>query len=92
METYLIMVDVVINNVLRQNIFALKLPVSQAIPLPGDFIQIPEATAKEENIPIVLEITSRRFILDSLILDRLSRDCNSCVILRTKPPTKAGSL
>jgi hypothetical protein len=92
METYLIMVDVFINDVLRQNIFALKVPVSQGIPLAGDFIQIPEATAKEENIPIVLEVTSRRFILDSLILDRLSRDCNSCVILRTQIPAKIGSI
>jgi hypothetical protein len=90
METYLIMIDVLINNTLRQNIFALKVPVSQGIPLPGDFVQIPETTAKEEGIPVVLEVLSRRFILDSLILDRLSRDCNSCVILRARPPIKAG--
>lgn len=87
METYLVMVDVAAEGALKQNVFAFKIPASQPVPLPGDFIQIPEAAAKQENIPIVLKVLSRRFILDDMILDRLSRDCKTCIILLAQPPS-----
>ncbi len=87
METYLVMVDVVIDGSLKQNIFAFKVPVSQPVPLPGDLIQISEAAAKQEGVPFVLKVLSRRFIFDYLILDRLSRDCKTCIILLTEPPS-----
>jgi hypothetical protein len=86
METYLLMVDVVIDENLKQNVFAFKVPTVQPLPLPGDLIQIPETTARQEGVPLVLKVRSRRFILDDLILDRLSRDCKTCVILQTEPP------
>ena len=87
METYLVMVDVAIDDQLKQNIFAFKVPISQPLPLAGDFIQIPEETAQQEGVPLVLKVLSRRFIFDNLILDRLSRDCKTCVILLTEPPS-----
>ena len=87
METYLVMVDVTINESLKQNVFAFKVPTAQPLPLPGDLIQIPEATAKQEEVPFVLKVLSRRFIFDDLILDRLSRDCKTCIILQTEPPS-----
>ncbi|CAK8717710.1 hypothetical protein GCAAIG_07160 [Candidatus Electronema halotolerans] len=87
METYLVMVDVTIDESLKQNVFAFKVPTIQPLPLPGDLIQIPEAVAKQEGVPFVLKVLSRRFILDDLILDRLSRDCKTCIILLTEPPS-----
>lgn len=87
METYLMMVDVAIDGNLKQNVFAFKVPATQPLPLSGDLIQIPEAAAKQEGVPFVLKVLSRRFILDDLILDRLSRDCKTCIILLTAPPS-----
>ncbi|WP_417909517.1 hypothetical protein [Candidatus Electronema sp. PJ] len=87
METYLTIVDVSIGGELKKNAFALKVPTWQPVPLPGDLIQVPESAAKQENIPMVLKVLSRRFIFDDLILDRLSRDCQSCIILLTEPPS-----
>lgn len=87
METCLVMVDVVIDGALKQNVFAFKMPSSQPLPLTGDLIQIPEAAAARNNIPIALKVLSRRFILDDLILDRLSRDCKNCIILLVQPPS-----
>jgi len=86
METYMTIVDVSINGTLKRNAFAIKVPTWHPVPLPGDLIQISESAAKQEQIPIVLKVTARRFIFDDLILDRLSRDCQSCVILQTEPP------
>jgi hypothetical protein len=87
METYLVMIDVIIDEGLKPNIFAFKVPATQPLPLSGDLIQIPEAAAKQEGVPFVLKVLSRRFIFDDLILDRLSRDCKTCIILLTEPPS-----
>jgi hypothetical protein len=87
METYLVMVDAAVDGNLKQNVFAFKAPAAQPVPLPGDLIQIPEAAAEESGVPFVLRVRSRRFILDDLILDRLSRDCKTCIILLTEPPS-----
>jgi len=86
METYLTIVDVSLNGTLKKNAFAIKVPTWHPVPLPGDLIQISETAAKQEQIPMVLKVMARRFIFDDLILDRLSRDCQSCVILQTEPP------
>lgn len=86
METYLTIVDVSLNGTLKKNAFAIKVPTCHPVPLPGDLIQISEKAAKQEQIPMVLKVMARRFIFDDLILDRLSRDCQSCVILQTEPP------
>jgi hypothetical protein len=87
METYLTIVDVSIDGAVKKNAYAFKVPTWHPVPLPGDLIQIPEAAAKQENIPLVLKVASRRFIFDDHILDRLSRDCHSCIILLTEPPS-----
>ncbi len=87
METYLVMVDAAVEGKLKQNIFAFKIPATQPLPFSGDLIQIPEAVAKQEGVPFVLKVLSRRFILDDMILDRLSRDCKTCIILLTEPPS-----
>ncbi len=86
METYMVVVDVALKERVQKNAFAIKVPTWHPVPLPGDLIQIPEAVAKQEQIPLVLKVTARRFIFDDHILDRLSRDCHSCVILQTVPP------
>ena len=85
METYLTIVDVAVEGSVKKNVHAFKLPTWHTIPLPGDLVQIPEAAAKKENIPMMLKVKARHFILDHLILDRLSRDCKSCIILQTEP-------
>jgi hypothetical protein len=88
METYLTIVDVQsLDGTVKKNAHAFKVPTWHPIPLPGDLIQISEAAAKQENIPIILKVVSRRFVFDERILDRLSRDCQTCVILLTQPPS-----
>ncbi len=88
METYLTIVDVQSpDGTVKKNAHAFKVPTWHPVPLPGDLIQISEAAAKHERIPMVLKVTARRFIFDDSILDRLSRDCQSCVILQTEPPS-----
>uniref|UniRef100_UPI004056AA6C hypothetical protein n=1 Tax=Candidatus Electronema sp. TaxID=2698783 RepID=UPI004056AA6C len=88
METYLTIVDVQsIDGTVKKNAHAFKVPTWHPVPLPGDMIQISEAAAKQENIPAVLKVVSRRFIFDERIIDRLSRDCQTCLILLTQPPS-----
>ena len=87
METYLLTVDVPVDGGLKQNIFALKVPTSQPLPSVGDFVQIPAEAAEREGLPVVLEIISRRFILDEMILNQLSPDCNSCITLLAQVPS-----
>ncbi len=88
METYLTIVDVQFpDSTVKKNAHAFKVPTWHPVPLPGDMIQISEAAAKQENIPAVLKVVSRRFVFDERIIDRLSRDCQTCVILLTQPPS-----
>lgn len=88
METYLTIVDVQFpDGAVRKNAHAFKVPTWHPVPLPGDLIQISEAAAKQENVPAVLKVVSRRFVFDERIIDRLSRDCQTCVILLTQPPS-----
>jgi hypothetical protein len=87
METYLTIVDVSIDGALKKNVFAVKVPTWHPVPVAGDMVQIPESAARHENVPMVLKVVARRFIFDDLILDRLSRDCQSCIILQTEPPS-----
>jgi len=87
-ETYLTIVDVQSpDGTVKKNAHAFKVPTWHPIPLPGDLIQISEAAAKQEKIPVILKVLSRRFVFDEHILDRLSRDCQTCVILLTQPPS-----
>ena len=39
METYLLMVDVVIDENLKQNVFAFKVPTVQPLPLPDNALK-----------------------------------------------------
>jgi hypothetical protein len=88
METYLTIVDVQSpDGTVKKNAHAFKVPTWHPIPLPGDLIQISEAAAQQENIPVILKVAARRFVFDERILDRLSRDCQTCVILLTQPPS-----
>ncbi|MCI5145898.1 MAG: hypothetical protein D3923_10310 [Candidatus Electrothrix sp. AR3] len=88
METYLLTVDAIsAEGLLRKNIFALKVPASHPVPGADDLIQIPEEVAAREGLPIVLQVVSRRFMLDHVILDELSPDCNTCITLLTHPPS-----
>jgi hypothetical protein len=87
-ETYLTIVDVQSpDGTVKKNAHAFKVPTWHPIPLPGDLIQISEAAAKQEKIPVILKVLSRRFVFYEHILDRLSRDCQTCVILLTQPPS-----